>query len=523
MQRRLFILSVALLLIVLARPAQAGAQRQITIEDGGAQLTFPDSIVFSAHITGSAPITRVVLEYGVEKLTCGEVIAKAFPDLTPGTSVDVSWTWEMRQSGSEPPGATIWYRWRATDANGAEQLSDEQQVTWLDDVQPWRSVSKDMLTLHWYDGSRAFAQDLLTSALGSLDRLGEETGLTPESPIDLYIYANTDDMRDAVLYEPGWTGGQAFSSHDIVIIGIGPDELEWGKRTEAHELTHVLVGHLTFSCLGSVPTWLNEGIAMYGEGGLEPTAQAQLQEAIDDDSLITVRSLSGGFSEHSDQANLSYAQSYSLVNYLIGEFGQEQLLALFGELRGGQTIEDALEQVYGFGIDGLEQGWRASIGARPSQATGAAPTATVRPTPVPTYRPIGAAPQAATPSIALARPRARPTRQPPPRRPTSARAESFAEHHRSPARRRARRDRRWQRRRCACAATATLGRLRLYARHNRSIGALSPGWRCWRCWRAARPRPSRPPPIRPPACRARRPARRSPRRRMCPRTRPSPA
>jgi hypothetical protein len=396
MQHRSLLLSIALLLIGLALPALAGAQSRIEIADHGAQLEFPDRITFSASITSGAPIERVVLEYGVVKLTCGEVVAKAFPDVTPGTSADVSWTWEMRQSGSEPPGTTIWYRWRVTDTSGAEQVSDEQRVIWLDDAHRWRSASDGKLTLHWYGGSQTFAQDLLTSAVGSLERLGRETGVTPESPIDLYIYANTGDMRDAVLYEPGWTGGQAFSEHNIVIIGISPQQLAWGKRTEAHELTHVLVGHLTFSCLGSVPTWLNEGIAVYGEGGPESSMQDQLQKAITDDSLISVRALSGGFSEHPGRADLSYGQSYSLVNYLVSAFGQQQILALFGQLRGGQTIEDALEHVYGFGLDGLEDRWRESVGARPRRAQGAEPTATPSPTLVPTYRPIGAAPLAST-------------------------------------------------------------------------------------------------------------------------------
>ncbi len=399
MQQRALRSFAALVILCLCLPPIAGAQGRITIADHGAELAFPDRITFSASVTSGAPIARVVLEYGVGKLTCGEVVAKAFPDFTPGTSADVRWTWEMRQSGSEPPGTTIWYRWHVTDANGAEQLSAEQRVIWLDKVHQWRSAGSGKLTLHWYRGSPTFAQNLLDSAVDSLGQLGRTTGVTPQSPIDLYIYASTADMRDAILYEPGWTGGQAFPDHDIVIIGISSDQLDWGKRTEAHELTHVLVGHLTFSCLGSVPTWLNEGIAVYGEGGPEQSGRDQLRSAIAEDTLISVRALSGGFSEHPSKADLSYAQSYSLVNYLVSSFGQKQLIALFGELRGGQTIEAALERVYGFGLDGLEDRWRESVGARPRRAEGAAPTATVRPTLVPTYRPVGVAPvvQAVTP------------------------------------------------------------------------------------------------------------------------------
>jgi hypothetical protein len=340
-----------------------------------------------------------VLEYGVEKLTCGTVIAEALPTIPTlnfGSTFDVSWTWDMRKSGSEPPGSRIWYRWRVTDKSGASSVSDKKTVLWLDDKHKWDSLSRDKITFHWYDGSREFAQELLDSAYSSLTRLSQTTGVTLQSPVHMYIYADTEDMKKAVLYEPNWTGGQAFPASSIVIIGINSEKTEWGKKSEAHELTHVLVGHLTFSCLGSVPTWLNEGIAVYGEGGPDDSSKDRLKSAVQEDTLISVRALSGGFSEHPDRADLSYAESYSLVDYLVTKFGQGKMLKLFGNLRDGMKVEDALVDAYGFGLDGLEDGWRASVGAKPRVASGVQPTPTVAPTPIPTYRPSSAAPVAPT-------------------------------------------------------------------------------------------------------------------------------
>jgi len=95
-------------------------------------IEFPNTITFHANITASANITAVVLEYGTEQLTCGDVIAKAFPEFNPGSSIDVEWTWDMRQSGSLPPGATIWWRCPYTDETGRETLSDQKTITWLD-------------------------------------------------------------------------------------------------------------------------------------------------------------------------------------------------------------------------------------------------------------------------------------------------------------------------------------------------------------------------------------------------------
>ena len=97
-------------------------------------LNFPESATFHATFTSDVDIASVVLEYGNEQQTCGEVIAKAFPQFTPGKTVDAEWTWEMRQSGSLPPGAQLWWRWRVTDVNGSETVTETKTATWLDDI-----------------------------------------------------------------------------------------------------------------------------------------------------------------------------------------------------------------------------------------------------------------------------------------------------------------------------------------------------------------------------------------------------
>jgi hypothetical protein len=394
-------LLVMVLALGLFGTAPVSAQSQIDIQNLAVKLEFPDRLTFTAHIASANAIDRITLEYGVEKLTCGTVVAKAFPDFAAGAkTADVAWTWEMLRSGSEPPGTRIWYRWHVVDTTGDQRVSDKQQVLWLDDVHQWNTLSSGKLNLHWYDRTHDFGAQLLESAVASLQQLKQTTGVTLDAPTDLYIYDGTDDMRKAVLYEPGWTGGLAYSDSDIVIIGISSDQLDWGKRTEAHELTHVLIGHRTFSCLGSLPTWLNEGIAVYGEGGPDQISAERLSAAIKNDQLISLRALSGNFSEDSRKADLSYAQSYSVVNFLVASFGQAKLLKLFDNLGSGLKLEDSLSDAYGFGLDALEDRWRAAVGAPARQNAGTAPTVAPLASPVPTYRPIAAAPLAALPATA---------------------------------------------------------------------------------------------------------------------------
>ena len=112
---------------------------------------------------------------------------------------------------------------------------------------------------------------------------------------------------------------------------------------------------------------------------------------------MTVRSLSGGFSEIPDKASLAYSQSYSIVNFLIKTYGQEKLNTLLLTLRDGTTIDDALISVYEFNVDGLQDAWRAAIGAS-LQPASAQPTSQPTPTTVPTYVPFVGVPLVITPT-----------------------------------------------------------------------------------------------------------------------------
>jgi hypothetical protein len=390
MKIKLFLLTL-LLLSLASQAAPVRAQAGIRLTNDRATLNFPETATFSAEIQSTAQISSVVLEYGVDQLTCGTVVAEAFPDFSPSSDVKVSWTWEMRQTGSLPPGAKLWWHWLVTDSGGGQYTSPTQTIIWLDSQHAWQTLTGGNINLHWYSGGSAFGKELHDTAVQALDRLTKDIGVGTDQPVDLYIYADTQDLQAAILYAPSWTGGQAFPENDIVIIGIAPSELDWGKSTEAHELTHVLVGHETFSCLGFVPQWLNEGLAMYGEGGPDSSMQATFDSALASNTLSSLRALSGNFPEASDQANLAYGESYSVVNFLIQKYGREKITALLLALRDGDTADQALQKDYGFDVDGLEDVWRASIGA-PSRTGGAKPTPVPTPTIVPTIEPISGVP-----------------------------------------------------------------------------------------------------------------------------------
>jgi hypothetical protein len=92
----LFLLITTLLIAALP----AAAQGTITVSNDEPKIEFPDRLTFQADFKNDRAIEKVVLEYGVDQWTCGTVIAKAFPEITPGNNVSVEWAREMTQSGS---------------------------------------------------------------------------------------------------------------------------------------------------------------------------------------------------------------------------------------------------------------------------------------------------------------------------------------------------------------------------------------------------------------------------------------
>jgi hypothetical protein len=71
-----------------------------------------------------------------------------------------------------------------------------------------------------------------------------------------------------------------------------------------------------------------------------------------------VRSLASPFSAYAGEAALSYAESYSLVEFLTSSYGQDKMFSLLSTFREGATYDGALEKVYGFDMDGLDERWR---------------------------------------------------------------------------------------------------------------------------------------------------------------------
>lgn len=363
MIRRIALIISALLLFL--SPSLVAAGDDIAVIASDVEVDFPSQAVFTIEAESSTDIVDIRLYYQVDKMNYAEVVSEGWADFTPSSKVEANWVWDMRNV-SLPLGAEVTYWWMIEDAAGNRFETSPEIMHFDDEHYLWQSLTSTVpqggeLSLFWYEGGDSFARELMDACEEGLAWLTQDIGTYPERPIKIYIYASTSDLQGAMIFPQEWSGGVAFTAFSTIVIGIPPSELDWGKRALVHELTHLVVHQATFSPYGQLPLWLDEGLATYNEGELDLVLRSYLEEAILKDELISVRSLCSPFSAYSEKAYLSYAQSYSLVEYLLDSYGQDKMLDLLALLKQGHTYDEALTEVYGFDIDGLDARWRATL------------------------------------------------------------------------------------------------------------------------------------------------------------------
>lgn len=365
-----------------------------------ATLDFPNSVTFRLQLDDASALRSATLIYDTQQFTCLDVPGRV-PVSASGNTLE--WQWVMTRSGNPPPGAELWWQWELVMADGATITTPRQTLAINDGRFAWRVVSNAGIHMHWYEG-RDVGPILLDAAVAGLQTLEEEMGIELQSDVHFYIYGSSQDMRDAVLYIQDWAGGVAFSEYNVILMGVPPNIAEsWGRGTVRHELAHLVLGQFGQSCIGGVrPTWLEEGIAMVTEGLADAQTENDLNHGIRSDGFAPLRSLNGPFPAHDAAASMAYSQSYSVVNFLVENYGQEMLQELILTLAEGEGYDEALTAVYDFNIDGLETAWRASLGLPPRQIP-ATPTPLTA-AQIPTIAPSGLPQSVPTPPSAAAPP-----------------------------------------------------------------------------------------------------------------------
>ena len=362
--RFLFLLLTFGLLAVFSLTVALADEGDINVVEAKAESQFPDGIRFS--VTAESPGLIDEIRVFFKKIDQSDRSAYRSFDIEPGQFV----TGEslLPASGGNdyfPPGTKIEYSFEVRDKAGGVVRTEDEEFVYEDNRFEWLTVNKDLITVYYYgEYVEERARVILEAAEQAMDRMLPVLGINPTVPLRIVSYNNYRHMSSALPFrsqavrEGLQTQGMAFSDERVLLVhGFDPTV----TGTTSHEFVHLLVAEAAGGTSAAVPSWLNEGLAEYGN--IDPTDDydAALRYGI---FTRRVRPLwfQGAFGGTPEDIIIAYGQGRSVVRYMIREFGEPRMAELFRALQRTPDIDRALLEVYGMDQFGLDSAWRESLG-----------------------------------------------------------------------------------------------------------------------------------------------------------------
>ena len=388
-------LFAALTVSVFAFASASSAQAATVIESSTLLNGYPDTLTFKVTAKADTDITDVTLSYSI--VGRGTSALDKPKELTPAKNLSTEVVIQVN-SGSRyfPVGSSFVYRWLITTADGATFTSPDQTFFFLPPGKDWKTVSNDFMTVYYHGERESIANAYLKAGVDTYERIGKQlyNVTLAQVPVKVIMFA---DEAEADLARPGEGGrfdaavttcGTKVTNDIVLVIPIACGSAD---RTDTlrHEFGHILNETAGEGSLGKLPSWLDEGAAVYAQSTPGDYRQSFAQAA-QANRLIPFNQMSTPATNPS-QVGVFYGQSWAMVSYLIDKGGPAQFGKFMATIKGGRRFDQALTEVYGFAnLSAFESEFKAAAGAGQQ----ASPTA--RPTIVATRTPGGQATTAAT-------------------------------------------------------------------------------------------------------------------------------
>jgi hypothetical protein len=357
-KHKITVIFLLLIIFISHYATPVSAQNSINIIQNRAYANFPYSITFKLSTSSTNAIKEINLIYGTSERSCSQEIAIQKIEIEPRSSQSVSWNWSLVRSGNIPPSASIWWQWEITNLSN-ESLTTEKEYFQIEDASfTWQYYNDTDLEIYWAEGGQAFGKQIYRIARNSLDRLSQDFGISSNNTIRLMVYPSAQELQEATLFLPEWTGGVAFPTFDTVLVGVMPDEIDWAAEIIPHELAHIVAFQRTYNCEGiKIPTWFNEGIAVLAEDSFSDYDLKRIEVALKNDNLPSLAALSNNFDVKAEKASLSYIKSGFIIQYLIEKYGKDDFSAVLDCVQDGILFNTCIQEIYGLNTHQLDAQW----------------------------------------------------------------------------------------------------------------------------------------------------------------------
>jgi tetratricopeptide (TPR) repeat protein len=234
----------------------------------------------------------------------------------------------------------------------------EQKIAALSAAAAAPSATRAQFRLR-YDGgmNEALGAAVVEVLAGAYDNYAARLRFRPDDPITVVLELGTG-LQDPRT--PEWAAGLNDGTIHVPLRGMERLSVPL-VAVLRHELAHSFIRARTG---GNCPTWLQEGISQWLEGGDPRREDALVAAALRQGRLLPLLTLEGPFqSLPPEQVSLAYAESLSAVAHIVRTRGEAAVVRLLAGLGDRLPAEEALPVALALSYPEFQRSWEDALRA----------------------------------------------------------------------------------------------------------------------------------------------------------------
>jgi len=189
--------------------------------------------------------------------------------------------------------------------------------------------------------------------------VGKDLKYFPDSKTVIFFYSY-DNFKN-IFRMPSMVRAFYDGNIQIPLPGVISNEEELASYIY-HEYTHAAVSAMTNN---NCPAWLSEGLAVWEEyKGKEEFISGLLGKSIDENTGFSISALDKEFRFKSGDENmqrLHYLLAYSVVKYIVDNWGIEGVRNILAQIKDGRHVVNAIEDEFLLSEKEFEKRWRQYV------------------------------------------------------------------------------------------------------------------------------------------------------------------
>ena len=228
----------------------------------------------------------------------------------------------------------------------------------------WRRTSTEHFEIYYeratgLTGSKRYAEEAFARIVSDfgMDDAAWTTRVT------MYLFSDDESWRDFLEMNPDktmeWSGGFALPWANEIYLYVTERRSHLYKHVLPHELTHVL--HHRYVGAIEQPLWLMEGLAVSQEKGGVKQARRSIDDLVKDGAAFRLAKLFSLTYYPSETIRLFYAQSATVVGFMIDEYGLDAFKEFMFAFADTHDTAEVIESIYGISLDTFEEKWEKYV------------------------------------------------------------------------------------------------------------------------------------------------------------------